>query len=407
MTRNHINHGHVLAGAALIFPSLGLFVPSAIAPLAVLTILALLTIEFAVKSAPVKRDFVLLCLFGAIVTWAAASLFWTIRFDSSLKKLALISVILFPCVYMLGRLSALPEKSRRIVANTICIGLTLAFSFALLEILGDSFITRTVFQRTPPGVAKFELFNRASAVLLISSWAGAAVLWQKRKHLGLALLGVSAGIAWILPSASALLAFVFGLGACVAFAAMPRLMRIMIPATMAGLILLAPLFFGTAERHVLPSLATENSSIIHRIQIWHFAATRIHERLIFGWGFNSARNVPGGAERYLVKDKQGKIIGQGDRLPLHPHNGAMQVWLELGLPGAVLFAGLIAIIAYRASHLPSRRMSAFAVGLATTAFLVWLLSFGAWQGWWLSTLCLAAILSLPIFTAAADLGTQP
>ena len=31
-------------------------------------------------------------------------------------------------------------------------------------------------------------------------------------------------------------------------------------------------------------------------------------------------------------------------MPLHPHNAALQVWLELGAPGAVLFALLVALV---------------------------------------------------------------
>ena len=76
-------------------------------------------------------------------------------------------------------------------------------------------------------------------------------------------------------------------------------------------------------------------------------------------------------------------------------NGAMQIWLELGLPGALLVAMLAALTGYRAITLRERHDAAMAAGLVTTAVLIWLLSFGVWQSWWMSTFVLAFLLAVP------------
>jgi O-antigen ligase len=58
-----------------------------------------------------------------------------------------------------------------------------------------------------------------------------------------------------------------------------------------------------------------------RIDIWTYAVSRALERPWFGWGYESARLF----EPYI---------------PDHPHNLSLQAWLELGIPGLVLLAGL-------------------------------------------------------------------
>ena len=127
--------------------------------------------------------------------------------------------------------------------------------------------------------------------------------------------------------------------------------------------------------------------------IWRFVADRISERPILGWGFNSSRVIPGRDDRLDVSEPA---------LPLHPHNAALQWWLELGAPGAILGTALIlwlmrAIGRARASIVGK----ASAAGLVLSAVTVSFLSYGIWQSWWLAALWLvgafmaALIRSLP------------
>ncbi|MBX6375094.1 MAG: O-antigen ligase domain-containing protein, partial [Acetobacteraceae bacterium] len=68
--------------------------------------------------------------------------------------------------------------------------------------------------------------------------------------------------------------------------------------------------------------------------------------------------------------------------------GALQVRLELGVPGAVLAAALALMlglaVARGAPHPPA------AAGALAAAAVSGLLSFGAWQAWWYATLLLVA-----------------
>jgi O-antigen ligase len=79
------------------------------------------------------------------------------------------------------------------------------------------------------------------------------------------------------------------------------------------------------------------------------------------------------------------------QMPLHPHNAPLQWWMELGLPGAALgaLAGIAAVAAaMRARNDPAGR--AAALGLVAAGMTVAVISYGAWQSWWLFAMYLAA-----------------
>lgn len=58
-----------------------------------------------------------------------------------------------------------------------------------------------------------------------------------------------------------------------------------------------------------------------RIDIWSYAVSRALEKPWFGWGYESARLFD-------------------PHIPVHPHNLSLQAWLELGIPGLLMMAGL-------------------------------------------------------------------
>ena len=115
-----------------------------------------------------------------------------------------------------------------------------------------------------------------------------------------------------------------------------------------------------------------------RLQIWAFASERIAERPLFGWGVDASRTFAA--------------------IPLHPHDGAIQLWLELGVLGACLAAAFWGWLTMALVQQDRRSPGAGAIGLATaTAYLViGAVSFGVWQEWWLATgaLAFAACLAL-------------
>ena len=138
------------------------------------------------------------------------------------------------------------------------------------------------------------------------------------------------------------------------------------------------------------------SSMHHRLAIWHFAAERTAEKPLFGWGFNAARSIPGGEVtigiyRPMPTGELASAPFYEQMMPLHPHNAALHVWMELGLVGAALLCVVLWLLVERCRAFPAAGL-ARPCTLATLAagFVVANMSFGFWQSWWQSTLWIAA-----------------
>jgi O-antigen ligase len=119
-----------------------------------------------------------------------------------------------------------------------------------------------------------------------------------------------------------------------------------------------------------------------RLGYWSHTIDWIAERPVIGWGLDASR-----------------VMGPG--IQLHPHNGALQIWLELGLIGAVAAAAFWGLSLARMSRpQPDRRM--VGVAGAVTAYIVFAwVNYGAWQGWWVA---LGAL--IPLLAALLDDGSE-
>jgi O-antigen ligase len=203
-------------------------------------------------------------------------------------------------------------------------------------------------------------------------------------------------VALMLPGESAKLAVLAGLGAGLAGRFLPRLTRRGLAAIAVVLVLGLPWVIPA----VLPLDAGRlPESAAHRLLIWDFVSGHVAERPLLGWGMESSRAIPGGTghptaamlAEYGLTAKAGWFTN-AQLLPLHPHNLALQVWLELGAMGALLMALLLALLALRAEG--GAACGSYAAGL-----VIAMLSYGAWQYWWVAALLLASV------AAATPAGT--
>ncbi|HKM69861.1 MAG TPA: O-antigen ligase family protein [Stellaceae bacterium] len=159
-------------------------------------------------------------------------------------------------------------------------------------------------------------------------------------------------------------------------------------------IITAPLTLARLER--IPALAESGDAVKlsagHRLLIWSFAGDRIAEHPLVGWGLDSSRAIPGGKE----------FIRPGQTwMPLHPHNAPLQLWLELGVPGAVVFALLVALAWLALANVDWPCLFASAAGGSLMAALVAsFASYGIWEEWWLGTLWFSLFVILVMARAA-------
>lgn len=109
-----------------------------------------------------------------------------------------------------------------------------------------------------------------------------------------------------------------------------------------------------------------------RMDYWSYAVDWISDKPLRGWGLDASR-----------------MFGPGIRL--HPHDAALQVWLELGVIGAAAATVFWVTIFHRLER-RSADLGAVAGTAAAVSYLTFAaVSFGVWQEWWLALGALAVV----------------
>jgi exopolysaccharide production protein ExoQ len=126
-------------------------------------------------------------------------------------------------------------------------------------------------------------------------------------------------------------------------------------------------------------------------------AQLVNDAPLFGHGFGAARDLSARNEKLPGADLAA--------IPIHPHSGVLQVWLELGLVGVALVTALL-FLGWRATRsLWDQPLAAATVAATLTAMAVpLLLSFSLWNTWWLACLAFAAVFATRAVKAAAQIA---
>lgn len=162
----------------------------------------------------------------------------------------------------------------------------------------------------------------------------------------------------------------------------------------------------TLDNRDLCAIKAVKSTAAHRLIIWQFATEMTMRKPIGGWGMDSSRAIPGGTDVVSIAKcydpSQQEITDYvGERLPLHPHNSAFQLWLELGAVGVLITVFSIIHLLRRAhgSSAAGRGDSPLIAAVFSSCFLVYSVSFGIWQSW----LIFACIILFMLTTLSARL----
>lgn len=186
-----------------------------------------------------------------------------------------------------------------------------------------------------------------------------------------------------------------------------------VPIALQKLILTGILIGGVATPWISKYLLNENilfeymrfipTSHQHRIFMWEELTARIMEKPIFGHGFDFSAFIKSskllcnhystelmhirfpGVAPLITYPGGGKVCDGAFLVGIHPHNGFLQIWLELGGIGILLF-GIFIVLFYRL--IQNNRL---AVAMFSFYAVIFSISFNIWQNWMISTLWLGAI----------------
>ncbi|MFC3124576.1 O-antigen ligase family protein [Pseudoroseomonas globiformis] len=396
-----------LMAAALLAPGIAVLQSKAMAPLALFTLAAMLLLGWRARGRfPMPGGAA--CWAALLLgSWGVTSSLWAIepgRAVSNGLSVAGLTLLAAAAARLVG--SELPDTRRRL-GQAVLWGLLIGLVMAVTDHLSGSQIRAAVrgLDRIPPQLT-FGLKPAASVIALMLPLL-AGIGWPGRGRAAAMLLGLV--LLMIVPGDTARIAAVAGLStaALVALeqrlrpAALPRL-PIWLGGGMAATVLLVPLLLGLAMGRLAPLVDRLPPSAVHRLAIWDFGLERAAQHPWLGWGMEASRALPGGDEqpeperlaRLGVRSEAMMSWFQAPHLelmPLHPHNGPLQIRIELGWIGVALAAVMWFLLGKAAAGVAS---PAAASGALASAFVSFLSSFGAWQSWWLCAaalaLCLAA-----------------
>lgn len=115
-----------------------------------------------------------------------------------------------------------------------------------------------------------------------------------------------------------------------------------------------------------------------RLEIWDFVSRRALERPLLGHGAEAVRVITDfdSAKRFWPSTQV-----------LHPHNFAVQIWLEFACLGAVLTSLFFGDLLRQMQKIEPARARAM-LPLFIASLSVATTGYGLWQGWWLGMFCL-------------------
>lgn len=196
-------------------------------------------------------------------------------------------------------------------------------------------------------------------------------------------------------------AFLLGILAAVGGWIAPRIVGGLVVGTAAIWLLVVPTVLATADLSPLLQATQGKTSLQHRVLIADFVAQRIAERPVLGWGLDASRAMPGGSDRirdteerldrFRMEEIHETVWRVAQNMPLHPHNLWLQIRLELGIPGAIAFLGVLWALCRQLWRRGDARARAAGYGALCTVLTVASISYGAWQSWWLAFLTLTVL----------------
>jgi exopolysaccharide production protein ExoQ len=316
----------------------------------------------------------------ALIVWCAVSLIWDIQPADGVRKLVDLAITLASLLALLGFAAAMDDGQQRQVAMALAGGVAVGLILLCIETGFDFPLYRAVMGSGDPRLIGGVEAKRATDALPLAVWPAALALVRLGKMwFGAALVVVFTGTCAVLTASSATLGMAVSLVILVlAMLSVVWTRRVLALAVILTFALIIPGSIyayraGASTSHMV------KASGRHRTEIWDFAARKSLDRPLFGHGFNSSRSVPNDGE-------VSQFLGPGHPIiPLHPHNGYLQIWLELGAVG-VLIVGAALLTMLRSTARWPTTSSRFALAGYAAALVVAGLAFGIWQTWWMATL---------------------
>jgi len=302
--------------------------------------------------------------------------------ELTLDRLPRTAIAILSGLLVITAVKGLDDRTARVFSRCFLASMMLVLVFIMIERFSGGMLLP--YSRTDDtGVLFLNQFNRPLSIMSVLIWPAVVIL--ARRHWGLATSAIVLYLVCLsfFINISAFAAIAIGTVIFVFVYMLPKTGPLIVGVILATTIVAAPTIdhYLPAPKSLFERLSLPRSTY-HRLLIWNFTSERIAERPVLGWGFNTSREMPGGHKNLDVSEVA---------LPLHPHNAALQWRLELGILGALFGAAIVLVSTEMARRYAAGRVArAGAMASIGATFIIAMISFGAWQTWWVSGMFLIA-----------------
>lgn len=294
----------------------------------------------------------------------------------------------------------LTHQEAMAAARCVTISTFFVATFLLCDVLSNGVLSFFFTSMVPTTLYKFFWFKSASTTLAICSLIAGFYLVLNRQYWNvIILLAVSIFVQVEIGNRTAaggiVVALVCGLGYHVLGQLRQKILAIIII-----ILFLAPTYIlaiGFSAEKISQFINVRTSatiSLVYRMYAWEFVIHRINEKPVIGWGLDGSKEF-GGENATIISDP---VMGSlGEPVPSHPHNGVLEIWLELGFFGAlsVLLLTLRGIIIFdRKCQNARTRIWTFSILTLLTCFFTF--SYSAFSSAWIANMIFAIAMTYPL-----------
>lgn len=324
-----------------------------------------------------------LLFFLAFSVWTVTSTIWSPVTDHGQAWRFGGGVV---CGLLFAAGAASTQANRRLTRAAALAGLVVLSVLLIIEAVGDMPLNRMDQPTAETGVLARNP-GRGATVLVCLVWAAVAALAggnTLQRYAWRGLIFVAAALSVQFDMAVNAIALGAGLIAFAIGRTAPRFAILALCGGLAAWLLAAPFVTPLLLRD--PALLAQlPDSWAIRAEIWRFVCEHIQADPWIGMGLDGARTFE---ETSTLRGIEFSLV------PLHPHSGTLQIWLETGAVGAGL--GALALLAggwaLSQRAVEDRAFAAAAAACIAAIGVTANVSYGAWQEWWVATAFAAAAL---------------
>lgn len=369
MTRSNIILGSMLLGVicVTVFMPLTLsFLPH----LAGLVGCGLLWMQHKKKLQP---DWPFTFIILAISILAMLSSLWSLTPDISFHRSIKVTAELLLSLPFLWLLKNLPAETFRPLTSYFAVPLIAAAAILCIE-LTFNFPLSHLFLGADKELSTWQLNKHVVTLMLLTPFGLAFALKNRKRFLAGLLAFMCLCVLVVTVSQAAQLAALVMVLSVIGFRILPRLMLPLCMGGAAFICIAMPWIAPFTYNNVADMIGEDNifreACTSTRLEVWDFISAKIMENPWTGFGIDITRSM----------EFHGHMIYYKDSSILHPHNIALQLWIEFGLAGAALGCSVLAFIFLRLrTLLPAAQC--LPVTVFAGFFVVLLSSWSIWSSW--------------------------